>query len=171
MAFVLDNSVLLGWFVPTQDSSYTRRIAQRAKREEPIVPALWEIEFANAMIVLKRREVLAPHAVADKTGQRRAGCVDPHERRPDETELHVVKAEFVFQFGEHRVDRLPVGIIEKANGPQHDDDPPFVSRRGRVCRRNGDLWRFQQRWALHHLALTEQSATAPTCFVLRQNRV
>jgi predicted nucleic acid-binding protein len=64
MAFVLDNSVLLGWFVPTQGSAYTQRIAERAKREEPVVPALWEIEFANALIVLKRRRVLAPHAVA-----------------------------------------------------------------------------------------------------------
>jgi predicted nucleic acid-binding protein len=64
MAFVLDNSVLLGWFVPTQGSAYTQRIAERAKREDPVVPALWELEFANALIVLKRRRVLAPHAVA-----------------------------------------------------------------------------------------------------------
>ena len=63
MAFVLDNSVLISWFVPTQATAYARRIARRVGSEEPFVPALWEVEFANAMAVLLRRGLLARHQV------------------------------------------------------------------------------------------------------------
>lgn len=64
MALVLDNSVLVGWFVPEQANDYTRRIAQRARREDLFVPALWEVEFANVMAMLSRRRALPPHQVA-----------------------------------------------------------------------------------------------------------
>ena len=61
VAFVLDNSVIVAWFVAAQANDYTRRIDRRAAREQPVVPALWEVEFANVMAVLVRREVLARH--------------------------------------------------------------------------------------------------------------
>lgn len=64
VAFVLDNSVLVGWFVPNQASGYTRRVAHRAGREQPLVPALWETEFANVMLVMQRRRVLPAHEIA-----------------------------------------------------------------------------------------------------------
>ena len=64
MALVLDNSVLVAWFVPDQADDYTRRIAHRARREDLIVPALWEVEFANVMAVLLRRRALPRHQVA-----------------------------------------------------------------------------------------------------------
>ncbi len=61
MAFVLDNSVIVAWFIPDQANDYTRRMDRRAEREQPLVPALWESEFANVMTVLLRRRVLARH--------------------------------------------------------------------------------------------------------------
>lgn len=64
MALVLDNSVLVAWFVPEQGDDYTRRIAGRARREDLVVPALWEVEFANVMAVLLRRRALPRHQVA-----------------------------------------------------------------------------------------------------------
>lgn len=69
VALVLDNSVLVGWFVQEQANDYTRRIAQRARREELFVPALWEAEFANVMAVLARRRALPRHRVAVILGQ------------------------------------------------------------------------------------------------------
>jgi predicted nucleic acid-binding protein len=69
MALVVDNSVIVGWFVPDQSSDYTRRIARKARREELVVPALWETEFANVMTVLARRRLLLRHQVATILGQ------------------------------------------------------------------------------------------------------
>lgn len=61
MAFVTDNSVVVAWLIPDQSNDYTRRMDRRAAREQPVVPALWETEFANVMTVLLRRGVLARH--------------------------------------------------------------------------------------------------------------
>jgi len=64
-ALVLDNSVLVGWFVPEQADGYTRRIAQRARRVDLIVPALREVEFANVLALLLRRFGIPVAAVID----------------------------------------------------------------------------------------------------------
>ncbi|MBM3359249.1 MAG: type II toxin-antitoxin system VapC family toxin [Betaproteobacteria bacterium] len=61
MAFVSDNSVIVAWLIPDQANDYTRRMDRRAAREQPVVPALWEPEFANVITVLVRRGVLARH--------------------------------------------------------------------------------------------------------------
>ena len=61
MAFVPDNSVIVAWFIAGQANDYTRRMDRRAAREQPVVPALWETEFANVMTVLVRRRLLARH--------------------------------------------------------------------------------------------------------------
>jgi predicted nucleic acid-binding protein len=61
MAFVPDNSVVIAWFIAGQANDYTRRMARRAAREQPLVPALWETEFANVVTVLVRRRLLARH--------------------------------------------------------------------------------------------------------------
>ena len=61
VAFVLDNSVIVGWFISSQASAYTRRCNRRARREAVHVPALWETEFANVMLALVKRKVIARH--------------------------------------------------------------------------------------------------------------
>lgn len=61
MAFALDNSVLVAWFVPSQANAYTRRCNRRARREVLVVPAFLEIEFANVMRVLVARAILSRH--------------------------------------------------------------------------------------------------------------
>jgi predicted nucleic acid-binding protein len=74
VAFVTDNSVIVAWFLAAQANDYTRRIDRRAEREQPVVPALWEVEFANVMAVLVRRRVLARHqgaAILGRVGQLR----------------------------------------------------------------------------------------------------
>jgi predicted nucleic acid-binding protein len=61
VALVTDNSVVIGWFVPSQATAYTKRCNQRARREAVLVPALWETEFANVMLVLSKRKILSRH--------------------------------------------------------------------------------------------------------------
>ena len=64
VALVLDNSVLVGWFVASQATPYTDRVAKHAQREAVMMPALWAVEFTNVMLVLQRRRRLPRHAIA-----------------------------------------------------------------------------------------------------------
>lgn len=61
VALVLDNSVIIGWFIPSQATAYTRRCKERAKREAVFVPALWEIEFSNVLLWLMKRKIITRH--------------------------------------------------------------------------------------------------------------
>lgn len=70
MAFVVDNSVVVAWFVKSQANAYTWSILERASEGEAMhVPLLWRQEFVNAMVVLERRRRLvqsdAARAYAD----------------------------------------------------------------------------------------------------------
>ncbi len=49
MAFVLDNSVVVAWFFPSQATPYTHVIAKRLETEKAWVPALWQLEIANVL--------------------------------------------------------------------------------------------------------------------------
>lgn len=62
MAFVLDASVALAWFVRQQATTYTDRIRRLAKREALHVPAVWPLEIANALGTLRRRGNLTERA-------------------------------------------------------------------------------------------------------------
>ena len=55
MAFVLDASVAVAWFVRKQATTYTDRVRSMAKREPLHVPAVWKLEVANALLALQRR--------------------------------------------------------------------------------------------------------------------
>lgn len=55
MAFVLDASVAVAWFVRKQATAYTNRVRSMAKREPLHVPAVWTLEVTNALLVLQRR--------------------------------------------------------------------------------------------------------------------
>jgi predicted nucleic acid-binding protein len=49
MPFVLDNSVVTGWYLPDQATAYTQAMATRLETDRAIVPALWQLEFANVL--------------------------------------------------------------------------------------------------------------------------
>jgi predicted nucleic acid-binding protein len=49
MSFVLDNSVVTGWYLPDQATAYTQAIATRLESEKALVPPLWQLELANAL--------------------------------------------------------------------------------------------------------------------------
>ena len=59
MAFVLDNSVAVAWFLPSQANSYTHAMAKRLETEKAWVPALWQLEIANVLRTACLRHKLA----------------------------------------------------------------------------------------------------------------
>jgi predicted nucleic acid-binding protein len=49
MPFVLDNSVVTGWYIESQATDYSEAIAVKLETDRAIVPALWALEFANVL--------------------------------------------------------------------------------------------------------------------------
>lgn len=49
MPFVLDNSVVCGWFLENQATAYGDAIIERLRDDRAAVPALWELEFTNVL--------------------------------------------------------------------------------------------------------------------------
>lgn len=63
MPFVLDNSVVAGWFLEDQASLYTEAVGRRLEEDRAIVPALWQLEFANVLrSACKRKRIVASQA-------------------------------------------------------------------------------------------------------------
>lgn len=60
MAFVLDNSVVTGWYLPDQATPYTQAIAARLETEKALVPQLWQLELANVLKTACTRGKLSP---------------------------------------------------------------------------------------------------------------
>jgi len=49
MPFVLDNSVVTGWYLEDQANAYTESIARLLENDKALVPALWQLELANVL--------------------------------------------------------------------------------------------------------------------------
>ncbi|OIN93762.1 MAG: hypothetical protein AUJ20_03010 [Comamonadaceae bacterium CG1_02_60_18] len=49
MSFVLDNSVVTGWYLSDQASDYTDAISLRLQTDKALVPPLWQMELANVL--------------------------------------------------------------------------------------------------------------------------
>lgn len=49
MPFVLDNSVVTGWYLPDQSNAYSSAIAKRLESDRALVPPLWQMELANML--------------------------------------------------------------------------------------------------------------------------
>lgn len=47
MPFVVDNSVVVGWYFESQSTPYTDRVLDLLANETAHVPALWVLEFSN----------------------------------------------------------------------------------------------------------------------------
>jgi len=54
-SFVLDGSTALAWCFRDENSTYADAVARSLSRRGALVPAIWHLEVANAMIVGKRR--------------------------------------------------------------------------------------------------------------------
>lgn len=49
MPFVLDNSVVTGWYLPDQATAYCKAIGTRLESDKALVPTLWQLELANVL--------------------------------------------------------------------------------------------------------------------------
>lgn len=49
MPFVLDNSVVTGWYLPSQSTRYSEAIGILLETDIAIVPRLWQLELANVL--------------------------------------------------------------------------------------------------------------------------
>ena len=67
--FVLDNSVLCGWFLANQATTYGDAVAQRLQRCDAHAPALLQLEFTNVLRTACKRGVLRitdAHTIVDQ---------------------------------------------------------------------------------------------------------
>ena len=58
MALVLDSSISLSWFFPDEKSKFTDAALALAAHEDCWVPAIWRLEFPNALLVAERKRRL-----------------------------------------------------------------------------------------------------------------
>ena len=49
MPFVLDNSVVCGWFLENQATPYSDSLIERLQGDRAAAPSLWELEFTNVL--------------------------------------------------------------------------------------------------------------------------
>jgi predicted nucleic acid-binding protein len=64
--FVLDASIALAWVVDRNPDPYAETVRQRIRAgSKPLVPALWQLEIANALILVRRRKVLTEDEVEE----------------------------------------------------------------------------------------------------------
>jgi predicted nucleic acid-binding protein len=58
MALVLDASITLSWFFPDERTAFTDAALEVAAQEECWAPAVWRLEFSNALLVAERKRRL-----------------------------------------------------------------------------------------------------------------
>ena len=63
MAFVVDTSVVIAWFIKNQATAYTNRLRERARRDALHAPAVLPLEIVNAVWQLQKRRRLSAHQV------------------------------------------------------------------------------------------------------------
>ena len=63
---MLDASVALAWVVDRNPDPYAEVVRQRIRGgSRPVVPALWQLEVANALFLVRRRRVLTEDEVEE----------------------------------------------------------------------------------------------------------
>ena len=76
--FVLDASVALSWFIDMPVEPYAAQVRDRVRRgDRALVPPLWELEFANGVLMAERRRIIdatiGDETLAEMERLRRAG--------------------------------------------------------------------------------------------------
>jgi predicted nucleic acid-binding protein len=69
VAFVVDASMVVAWFVIGQATPHTRRVLARAGREALYAPPLLQIELASALMKLAHRRKITPAAINEILGE------------------------------------------------------------------------------------------------------
>lgn len=61
---VLDASIAMTWCYPDEHSGFAYRVLDQLENRQAIVPSLWAVEIANAVIVGERRRRLTASDIA-----------------------------------------------------------------------------------------------------------
>ncbi len=64
MTFVLDCSVVLAWILPDESRQTVMTILERLESEDAVVPEVWPLEVANALLIARRRRRITEKDVA-----------------------------------------------------------------------------------------------------------
>jgi predicted nucleic acid-binding protein len=67
-SFVVDASVAMTWCYPDENSPYAYRVLDALEQAQAVVPSLWAVEVANALVVGERRHRLVAAEVAHFLG-------------------------------------------------------------------------------------------------------
>jgi len=63
MSFVVDNSVVVGWYVASQADSFSEDLLDKAITEDVHVPSVWRAEFASVLLAFTHNRRLRPAQV------------------------------------------------------------------------------------------------------------
>lgn len=55
-SFILDCSVTMAWFFEDEVSDYSERVLEHVTHSTALVPAIWPVEVANALVVAERKK-------------------------------------------------------------------------------------------------------------------
>jgi len=69
MAFVVDNSVVIAWFIGDQATAHTIRLKERSRREILHAPSVWPLELVNSVWSLQKRRRLRAHQADEIIGK------------------------------------------------------------------------------------------------------
>lgn len=95
MNLVLDASVALSWAFDDEGGDVAPAVLRRLRSDEAVVPPIWPLEIANALVVAERKGRLTPARSARFTRLLLALpiALEPAERgRGLETNLHLARA-------------------------------------------------------------------------------
>lgn len=82
MRFVADCSVMLPWYLEDEKTDYTERLLDSLESNQLIVPALWRLEFTNALLAAVRRKRISE--------ARRQEIIDQAEQLPISCDSYLV---------------------------------------------------------------------------------
>ncbi len=69
MPFVIDNSIVCGWFLENQATPYTAAIGQQLQEDRAVAPPVWELEFTNVLrtaCIRERMQLAAAYVVVEQ---------------------------------------------------------------------------------------------------------
>jgi predicted nucleic acid-binding protein len=122
--FVLDASVALAWFIDNPVPSYAVKIRENMSAGgRAIVPAIWHLEIANALVVVERRKIIEADDVLSALNRIDQLLTGPIESRPDFVSVReVLKTARTFELSAYdavyldtaRMSGLPLATLDKS---------------------------------------------------------
>ncbi len=61
---VVDASITMTWCYPDEHSKFAYRVLDKLEHRQALVPSLWSVEVANALVAGERRRRLSPSDIA-----------------------------------------------------------------------------------------------------------